>query len=184
MADRRVAVLLLGAGQARRFGGDKLVADFRGRPLWRWAADACTEAGFDEYCLVVGEDANFADVPAQWTLVPNRHAASGMASSIRCGVASVRQSDRVVIALADMPLVAPEHLRALAAGDDPVFTRQADGSAGVPAAFPARYFDRLLALEGDRGAASLSFAVFDLLDPPDAEMLADVDTPADLSQLD
>ena len=184
MADGTVAVVLLAAGHSRRFGDRKLFADLRGAPLWRWAAKACEDADFGARYLVIGEDWPKSQASDGWTAVENRQSASGIASSIRKGVEAAGGCDRIVIALADMPRLDSLHLDRLAQGEGLQFTRQADGKPGVPAAFPSSEFDRLLALEGDRGAASLAIPGAQVLDPPDPGMLADVDTPDDLRWLE
>jgi len=55
-----------------------------------------------------------------------------------------------------------------------------DGSIGVPAIFPRAHFDRLYALEGDRGAKSLLRGDVVAIDWPDGAV--DVDTEADVSR--
>lgn len=50
----KTGVVLLAAGQGRRFGGGKLTAQFRGRPLWEWAAETAENANFSARVLVVG----------------------------------------------------------------------------------------------------------------------------------
>jgi molybdenum cofactor cytidylyltransferase len=56
-----------------------------------------------------------------------------------------------------------------------------DDTVGVPAVFPARYFERLSALQGDRGAGSL-LKSDDQVVPIDMPSAAfDIDTPEQLA---
>ena len=155
--DRGIGIILLAAGRGTRFGGDKLSRDLRGKPL-------CPRAG--------------------WEAVINHHADEGMGSSIAAGVAAAApKCERLVIALADMPLVEPGHFRDLARLRGTVFTRYDDGAEGPPAAFPKKAFAALQTLTGERGARHLDLGETDTLIPANGHMLADVDTPAALDAL-
>lgn len=174
--DRSIALVLLGAGCARRFGGGKLAAELNGKPLWRWAADAAVKAGFTSRYLVVAPGEDLPGREESWCRIENADAAEGIAGSIRTGIKAAADAARVVIALADMPFVPAAHLRALAEAPGVLFTALPDGSRGSPAAFPADAFPRLLTLSGDRGAASLDWPGASSLATRDEAWLADIDT--------
>lgn len=175
------AIALLAAGRASRFGGGKLDAPCAGKPLGLWAVEAAERAGFERRLIVVPEPApRFAQTLEGWTAIPNRDAAEGIAASIRHAVAAAGGARRLVIALADMPLVAPDHLHALATGNGSLFTTYPTGRAGVPAAFDASAWPALSAVTGDRGAASaFPGAPAITVDPA---TLIDVDSAADLAE--
>ena len=178
-------VVLLAAGRSERFGGDKLTADLRGRPLWEWAARAAEEAGFSNRFVVVGPDYRLAERQG-WTPVVNRRAHEGMGTSIAAGVLAASGCQRVVIMLADMPFVEPAHLLRLAQGETAMFTRYDDGRHGCPAAFPRSAFAALATLEGDQGARRLTSLSRDAgsLRPGHQAMLVDLDTREDFARLD
>jgi molybdenum cofactor cytidylyltransferase len=177
--DPGVGFILLAAGRGKRFGRDKLTQDFRGQPLWSWVALAAEEAGFAQRYIVSGPH---SAIPARsgWHAVINNRAAEGMGTSIAAGVRAAQHCSRVVIALADMPLVEPDHLRLLAEPDGPVFTRYTSGVEGSPAGFPRSVFDRLCALQGEAGARSLGLPDATALAQASAAPLADIATPEDL----
>ena len=182
--DPSVACILLAAGSARRFGGGKLYAPLGGRPLCEWAAGRLEAAGFvSRYLVVKGGDDPHPGRPG-WQLVENPSAEEGIASSIRAGVLAAAGHARVVIALADMPFVDPNHLAALAGGEGTLFTRFPEGRPGCPAAFPADAFPDLLELRGDRGAAALcaSLGGTTRTSPGGASATFDVDSDADLTK--
>lgn len=178
------AYALLAAGSARRFGGGKLLADLEGRPLWRWAADAAVDAGFSTR-IIVSNDPEILDKCDGWITHDNPDAAEGIASSIRRAVDLAKDYDRLVIGLADMPLVEPEHLRGLALSQNVVFTRYPNGRSGVPAGFPKKAFPALATLTGDRGAAASlqHLPASQSLSPGSPEALIDVDVISDLEKL-
>ncbi|MCT2557488.1 NTP transferase domain-containing protein [Tsuneonella sp. YG55] len=179
----RCAFALLAAGEGARFGPGKLHADLDGRPLWRWAIESGVEAGFAAL-HVVTNDARIAaeSAAAGWIVHASPDALRGIAASIRIAAHATRDAERTILALADMPFVEPGHFRRLAAHPGVVFTRQADGRPGVPAGFPAAARERLMGIEGDRGAASLDWPGAEAIDPPTAESLFDVDTPVRLQR--
>ncbi|WP_066553311.1 nucleotidyltransferase family protein [Croceicoccus bisphenolivorans] len=174
-----IAFVLLAAGRGERFGGRKTTALLGDIPLWRHAASAADAAGFSNRIVVMREEGAFGPLD-EWNACINADANAGIASTIRAGIAAAGEAERIVFALADMPFVEPAHLRALAIGDGVIFTAQADGGKGIPAAFPRASFARLCQLSGDRGAGAITWPAFTLLEPADPSSLRDIDTLADL----
>ncbi len=180
-SDRSCAFALLAAGSGARFGGGKLLAELGGKPLWRWAIDAAVEARFGELHVVTNDRVIAAECETSgWSVHANLRAASGMASSIAVAAEATVSAERTVLALADMPFVDADHLRRLAQAGEVAFTRYPDGSHGVPAGFPKAARERLLALEGNRGAGSLEWIGAKAIEPSSPESLIDIDTPARL----
>ena len=180
LLDPGIALVLLAAGRSERFGGDKLMAEYKGKPLWTWAAMAAEEAGFQDL-YIVNSPRTSIDPGNRWQTVVNADADRGMGTSIAAGVAAAKARQRVVITLGDMPMVAPSHLRALAERTGPVFTRQPDGNAGCPAAFGRESFDQLRQLDGDRGARILAHPDAVMMEPTSTGMLVDIDYKSDLA---
>ena len=183
------ALVLLAAGAASRFGGNKLVARLNGRSVAGWAmtaADIAASGGAFERKIIVCRDGAFSCLPAEcgWTRIVNPRADEGMGASIRIGVAAVRDCRGAVIALADMPFVTPDHLALLAGSAQVTFTAYPDGAKGCPAWFPRDSFSQLLDLRGDRGAASLAMPDARTIAPKDSAILRDVDTQAQLAAFD
>ena len=135
--------------------------------------------------LIVGPDRPaFAAALDGWTIIENRDANQGIGTSIHAAAQAAASFTRLVIVLADMPFVSPEHIAILARAKRMTFTRHADGSAGVPAAFPEAMFDLLAKIPPGRGAANLAtLRDADVIDPSDTAILSDVDTAADLDRL-
>ncbi len=188
MAERGgVAVALLAAGAARRFGGGKLDSPCAGRPVGARAAAALAEVGGAARLVVVPPAAPaFVDALKGWHRATNPDPDAGLQGSIAVAArfASDHGFDRLVIALADMPLVPAAHFARLVEAEGIAFTRYPDESRGVPAAFPLRCFAALVALP-EGGAANHAWGeAITLLDPPHADALCDVDTPEDLAAVE
>jgi len=111
---------------------------------------------------------------------------SGMAASL---VHALRHAgtecDAWLVALGDMPHVAPATLAALRdalAGGAPIAVPVHAGRRGNPVGFGRTHLDALLMLEGDQGARRL-LQTCPVTEVPvdDAGIFLDIDTPADLS---
>ncbi|WP_378944673.1 NTP transferase domain-containing protein [Paracoccus sp. R86501] len=173
--------LLLAAGASRRFGPeDKLLAGYRGRPLVSYAADAMRAADLDDRVAVVTNDAVAAHLQGFRII---RIEQGQQSDSLRAGLAAVGDPDRLLIALADMPLVTTAHLDAVLklARDDAIAASHDGSTALPPACFPRSKLPALATLKGDQGAGRL---LRDL--PQDAfvhapDLLIDIDTRHDLT---
>lgn len=183
-----IVTVLLAAGSARRFGSQKLLARMPGGDTLVEQSVRLHRAAGTRVIAVVRPDCAFRSQLAQLgcDCVENVRADEGMGTSIAAGVAASREADAWLIALADMPFVQAETLRALvSAGEvrrDIVVPRFA-GQAGHPVRFPHDLGPALESLDGDRGARSIlqeSMSRQLYLDTADAGILQDIDRPRDL----
>lgn len=185
----RTAAILLAAGRSLRHPGQhKLYRPLRGSPLGLHAARTIADLAPAAMVAVCSEatrelmpDLTALGFETAWNENPDR----GLASSLAIGVRAARSHavDAVLICLADMPFVSSGHLQALVARLDSATGVMAVGSrfAGSatimpPAVFGGEMIDRLLTLEGDRGAGALLMqgAAIEV----SSEELADLDDPS------
>ncbi len=194
-----VDILVLAAGRASRMsvpaaGGPdvsaaphKLLAEFDGVPLIRKSAATAVQAGGRDVCVVVGyraKEMQAALAGLKVTVVDNPDYEDGMATSLRRGVAALKDGALgVLVLLADMPAVGAEHLRtmldAFAEAGGGCVVRAVSGEVrGNPVILPSQTFEALAGLEGDVGArhvvAASGLPIIDV-DIGDAALL-DVDT--------
>jgi len=185
------ALLLLAAGASARMGRPKQLLPYRGRTLLRHAAETAAATGCAPLVLVTGAlheelAAEVAGLP--FRVVRNAAWETGMASSIRAGLAAVPPLAAVLIMLCDQPLVTTDLLRKLMAEQHrtqaPIVAAAYGDALGVPAVFAPAVRPALLALHGAQGAsrliAGLGAAVGRV---PFAEGLLDVDTTEEYNQL-
>lgn len=178
MTGVRIALILLAAGRAKRFGGGKLGAELAGKPLAHHAADSL--AGLPIFRRFVISSSQTPDLKRFTRLAP-KPADAPLSRSIATGIAALTDEDAALFALADMPLVPTAHFAALIAcfDGDRIATR-VDGRNMVPAIFGRQHFAMLASLVGDRGAGVL------LQDAPSIELTPaqalDVDTQNDLER--
>ncbi|MHA6721677.1 nucleotidyltransferase family protein [Sphingomonas sp. RS2018] len=184
IAAEDTALVLLAAGLSSRFpDGNKLEADFLGKPVGLHVATALENMPFLRRFVV--KDGCSLDFEG-FEVIHNDGSESGMAASVKLGVAAARDSGAkaVLIALADMPRVTAAHIyRLLEVADSPdAVVASSDGvQPRPPALFGAGRFDFLLSLEGDAGARDLVRGGKHVVTAP-AELI-DIDTPEDLEKL-
>ncbi|MBP3656252.1 MAG: nucleotidyltransferase family protein [Clostridia bacterium] len=187
----RIAAVLLAAGQGKRFGGEKLMADVGGQPMAALAMDALLAAPVDCRIAVVSDErvAALARAKGIDTAI-NNSPELGLSRSIAVGIDRVQVYDAVLFLVADQPLLTAESLARLIDG----FREQGGGIAclrdethiGNPAVFSREFFPQLSALTGDRGAKGILRAhhdrllIVDCLRPYELE---DADDPAALAQI-
>ena len=181
--------VLLAAGEAVRFGADKLAARLPdGTPLGL-AALKNLIAALDAVVAVVrpGSGATEAALSAQGartTVCPN--AAAGMGASLAWGIRAAPAASGWVIALADMPWVRPQTIAAIAAelrAGASIAAPTCRGRRGNPVGFAAAHYPQLIVLSGDEGAKQVLAAnAVTLIATDDEGVLRDVDTRADLAR--
>ena len=180
-----IAAVVLAAGGSSRLGSPKQLVRLGGENLLERAVRVAREAGCGPVVVVLG--ASYAEVLANSVLgdvvtVINDKWEEGMASSIRLGVGALgfcaKGAEGVVLTTCDQPAVTVKHLSRLMLRAEVKASRYA-GRNGIPAFFPKKYFDELMALTGDKGAREL------LMTARSEELVGgelDVDTVEDLER--
>jgi molybdenum cofactor cytidylyltransferase len=187
-----VVGILLAAGRGRRFdplgARNKLLQPLgSGEPVVAASASTLLSVLPRVIAVVPPQDGGVADalraLGCEVTLCAQ--ADSGMAASLVNAIAySLPQADAWLVALGDMPYVAPSTLRALLdalAGGAGIAAPVFEGRRGNPVAFSAVHLPALLALQGEHGArALLKTASVTEVAVDDPGILRDIDTPGDL----
>jgi molybdenum cofactor cytidylyltransferase len=186
-----IAGILLAAGEGRRFGAPaKLLSPLPdGAPIAGAAARSLAGGGLDR-CLAVVRPGEAALArllnAAGMEVLACSASARGMGASLAAGVTAAADADGWLIALGDMPWIAPATVAAVAheiRGGALLAAPAHDGRPGHPVAFGAALGPALRALDGETGARSVVAANRDRLVPvpvTDPGVLRDVDEPADL----
>lgn len=181
--------VLLAAGSSSRFGADKLLHLLDdGTAVAQRSARALHTALPTSVAVVQDVRSELAsrlrDEGLRTVACPS--AAAGMGASLAAGVAAEPGAAGWVIALADMPFVAPQSIAAVADAlrqGAAIAAPQHCGRRGHPVGFARRFRDDLLALSGDSGARGLLAAYAEQLVAlacDDPGVLLDIDAPADL----
>ncbi len=200
----RAYALILAAGQGRRFGGGKLHALYRGRPLLSCVLDVVAVARkrglLDGGHVVVAADDERAltlACAAGLGAVINDAPDLGLSRSLRLGLAALEaqtpeEAGAALVFLGDQPLVRADVVEALVAAwqqdGGPIVRPRYEGrpdAPGHPVLLDRSIWTRARQLEGDRGFSAL-------LDSTLSETVTldvkgdnpDVDTRADLNALE
>ena len=185
----RVVGILLAAGSSRRFGGEKLLAPWRGRLLYEHALEALLASPAIVEAIVVVQP-GFATPPARprCRFVMNPDHEEGMGASLRTGVRAAPGAVAYLVALADMPGITPGLIASLiachAAAGKPIVVPVCGGRRGHPVMIDAGLREALLQVTGDIGAREIIHAHPEWVaqfETDDVAVLFDVDLPADLA---
>jgi molybdenum cofactor cytidylyltransferase len=182
--------ILLAAGASRRFGADKLTHILPNGDLM--AVRACRNllAGTDSVLAIVrpGGERLAALLQAEGAEVQVcADAEQGMSASLVFGVRARPEAAGWLIALADMPCIAPMTIRKVADALRLGATIAAptwQGRRGHPVGFAHALGPELAALSGDEGAKAVIQTYLEqlqLIDCDDSGVLQDIDKPEDLN---
>jgi molybdenum cofactor cytidylyltransferase len=186
---KRIAIVLA-AGAATRFGGGKLVADFRGEPLLTHAIRAARLAPVERVIVVAPPGFDIGHWPDAPIVEVRALASTALSQSLATGVGAAIEADAdaAFVFLGDMPLV-PHGVAARLA--DAIGTAFAavptdHGKPGHPVLFARAAFSALAGLAGDEGAGRLLRGRDDVVRVAidDPGIWLDVDVPADITRLD
>ena len=190
-----VSAVLLAAGAGSRFGGEKLLATYGGRPLIEASLSTLADAPVEETVVVVGDGAQRireACEPYGFEVVENPDWAEGISTSVKAGIRALGQRTRAaVVLLADQPLVgagAVERLLAAFEEGARVAAATYGGELRNPVLFTREVWPLLMSeLSGDEGARSFLRRHPELVRRVPCDGVgdpADVDTMEDLRRLE
>lgn len=182
-------IIYLAAGNSRRFGSNKLLFIFEGKPLYRHGldmlADFCRERQDCSLTVVsqYPEIISYAGEKKIHTVYsPDSH--KGMSHTIKaalCALGEIPEEDLLLFVVADQPYLAADTLKKMLGYARPgVETVSAayEGVPGNPTMFSARLIPELLALKGDEGGRKVMrrhACIY--VDAADRRELYDIDTP-------
>ena len=185
-----IAGILLAAGSAERFGGNKLLHPLPGgAPVAVQAARHLRDAVPNCIAVIRPEDEELRDALAATGLaiIENPVADEGMGTSLAKGVLATRDAAGWIIALADMPWIEPATIDAVAGrlrqGASMAAPARA-GRRGHPVGFSRKWREELCGLSGDSGARGLIEAhpdALELIETGDPGIFRDIDYLQDLS---
>lgn len=193
---RKIAVLLLAAGQSRRMGPDnKLLALVDGKPMLRHVAEQALASKTDHVLMVTGHEAD-AVLNAVWDLdiasVQNPDFGDGLSTSLKIGFQVLKDEfDGILVCLGDMPFVTSEILNQLIEAFDPeegraIVVPSVNGKRGNPALISSQFYEDIHEVTGDMGAKALisnNEHIVHAVEIDSSSIFADIDTPEILAQI-
>lgn len=163
---KKVGIIIVAAGESKRMGKPKQLLLVAGKSLIKHTAEIALATDCYPVVLVIGaHKAAIAPeiVHLPLTVIDNPAWQSGMASSIKIGLAGIymtyKEIDAVLLMVVDQPFVTVKLIEEIIALYDkqnaPLVASKYGNEIGVPALFDRKYFDALLDLKGDKGAKSI-----------------------------
>jgi Uncharacterized MobA-related protein len=176
--------VVLAAGGSTRFGGDKLLFRYRGRPLVWWAAEALRLSGLEVYLVAARREVASAAGRADG-VVYNPWWRLGLSTSVKAAVAALLDRRCIVWMLGDMPCVKPSTVSTVARRcREGIVVPTYRGARGNPAASCRDVYPKVFELEGDVGLRALFGKVpLEAVEVEDPGILIDVDTLDDSKKL-
>jgi molybdenum cofactor cytidylyltransferase len=187
--------VVLAAGSSRRMGSPKQLLPIGGRPLLEIVVAHACASRLDDVLVVLGASAieirDGVDLGRARVLVNPDHA-SGMASSLRAGMAALGDGvDRAVVILGDQPGISGRLLDSLLDLQEetglPAAALSFNGLLHPPVVLKRELWGDLMALEGDVGCRAVIRArpelVARLPSVDDLNHPVDLDTPEDYRRL-
>ena len=106
-----IKAILLAAGQSKRLKGEnKLIKNFKNKPLINHSLDALIKSKIDKIIIVLGYQSKDIKQKIKKNkkicFVNNKNYKKGMSSSIKCGLKKINNKDKgFIIAQSDMPYI-------------------------------------------------------------------------------
>ncbi|MAI12568.1 MAG: hypothetical protein CMM15_00985 [Rhodospirillaceae bacterium] len=157
-----IHAVLLAAGRSERMGrNNKLLLNVDGTPLVRKSAINILNSNVTSMTVVTGFDENKivnALSGLNVNFVKNINFREGLSSSLKAGLANITPTPpAVIICLADMPKIQPEHINQLIENFDPfkgweICIPTNNGKRGNPVLIGSRFFPYIFETSGDFGA--------------------------------
>lgn len=166
----KLAMIMLAAGNSRRFGGNKLLYKIEGIPMYEriltemTAAQGLLEKNFPEIVCSLTVVTQYQEIMDRASekgakVFVNPHPEDGISSSLKIGLRANADVDAALFTVSDQPWLKAETICALTG----TFLASSKGIAcpaakeeeeiriGNPCLFSKEYFRELLALTGDTG---------------------------------
>ncbi len=180
--------VIMASGMGTRFGGNKLMADFHGKPMILRALDA-TEGVFRKR-VVVTRHSDVAELCRMHNVETIVHDLPHRSDTVRLGIEALDESDSCVFCPGDQPLLSRETVISLALSaknnPDEIWRVSCDSTPGAPVLFPKWTFGELHSLPEGKGGSWVmknhpeTVRAIQIDDPYE---LVDADTPEILDML-
>ena len=184
----RIGCVIMASGLGKRFGGNKLMADFRGSPMMQMALDA-TEGLFARRVVVTRHE-DVAALCREQGIEVVLHDLPHRSDTVRLGLEALGELDGCMFLPGDQPLLRRETVARLLdcwqESPDSIVRPIHEDTVGSPVLFPAWAFAELRNLpEGKGGGVVIRNHPHDVLgvSVSDPFELADADTPETLELL-
>ena len=190
MQKPNIGCVVMAAGNAARFGKNKLAAEVNGKPLIRHALEAVPKEQFSRVAVVT-QYPEIAKLAREFGFeaIENKHPDYGISHTIALGTQALSECDAILYMVSDQPLLGSASVARVVScwREHPqhIVGAAHNGKRGNPCIFPRDFYGELLALTEDHGGNSVIRRHPDrlLMVEVAQKELTDVDTPEALKDL-
>lgn len=190
----RCAIVILAAGKGRRFGGDKLLAEINGLPMYKHMLKKVQAFSSFQTYIVTG-DRTIADSAAAYGVRPvwNDRPELGVSRSVRLGLEAALNGagtgndlKGILFSVCDQPAVGISTIQRIfneaMLHPGSIVCAGCNGERGNPVFWDRMFFDELRKLEGDTGGKQVmeQYSEKIRIVETDEKELRDIDTQYDL----
>lgn len=191
MSEQTIGCVVMAAGNASRFGSNKLMQKLGGKALFCRVLEAIPPQCFEKV-VVVSQYPGFAEFVKElpFAFIYNTLPEKGVSHTIVLGLSALGECDGVLFCVSDQPLLRRETIEKLAAlwqkHPEKIVAPAHEGVRGNPCLFPSRFFPELLELTGDKGGSAVIRRHEEdlILLEVDPRELMDADTPEALAKIE
>ena len=187
----KINLILLAAGNSKRFNGNKLITHIKGKPMYMHIVNKVISMDFNKIiCVTKYDEIKNNLLNTNINLIANPNSKLGISTSIKLGINVDKSADAYMFMVCDQPFIRRETLEELIS----LFKRTNKGIVcigngeitGNPVIFSKKYIDELLDLEGDTGGKKVvnkHLNDLEVLQVNNKIELVDIDTKEKLAQL-
>ena len=157
-----ITAILLAAGQSKRlFNQNKLIKNYKGKPLINHAVQSIIKSKIEKLIIVLGfeylKNKKKINKNKKIKFVINHNYTRGIASSIKCGLKKIsNKNDGFIIVQADMPKISKNILnkfyKEIKTNKKEIFVPIKNNKIGNPIGFKLSMINQLKKISGNRGA--------------------------------
>lgn len=181
--------IIMASGQGKRFGSNKLMAEYHGQPLIKWILDITKDLFARRLVVTIHQD--IEKLCTEYSIPVILHSSPYRNDMIRLGLDTIGSYiDRCAFIPSDQPLIKTESIASLllCAKNEPSYIWRTcyDKTPGSPVIFPKEYFDELMSLPQGKGGNVVVHShesQVRQLPVTNKTELMDIDTPADMARL-
>lgn len=184
---KKTGCVIMASGLSRRFGSNKLLAEFRGRTLIQTVLDVTGGELFAKRVVVTRSREVKELCEAQGVNVIFHHL-PGRNDAVRLGTEHMTDMDGLLFCPCDQPLLTRESLQemtgAFSIDEEKIYRLSCGEKVGAPVLFGRKYFAELRRLPVKRGGSYLAEQYADRvqrIEARDRMEIYDVDTPEELA---
>ena len=165
----KLGLIMLAAGNSRRFGSNKLLYTIEGEPMYRHILSELMRVRKalkeQKHTCEITVVTQYEEIAAEAEkcgaqVLYNLHPDEGISSSLKIGLSRNREMDACLFTVSDQPWLRGETILALLE----VFLKEGkgiacveyDGKLGNPCVFSERYYGELMGLEGEESGCAES----------------------------